>query len=134
MPSVERLEAALRECVAERQALHEEGAGRAELEENRLELVRLQSQLSRDLIYRRMGVTGRSRESGLAFVQAAAADCGCDSKEETLESRHARHSGRTLRATGAAGLEPATPGFGDHSGEAGRVAQGHFMRRSRRVG
>jgi hypothetical protein len=65
MPSVERLEAALRECVAERQALHEEGAGRAELEENRLELVRLQSQLSRDLIYRRMGVTGRSRSQVL---------------------------------------------------------------------
>jgi hypothetical protein len=52
MASVERLKAALRDLVAERQALHERGAVRGELEANRLQLVGRQQQLSRALIDR----------------------------------------------------------------------------------
>jgi hypothetical protein len=52
MPSVECLQAALRVLVAERQALHERGAGHDELETNRLQLVFRQQQLSRALIDR----------------------------------------------------------------------------------
>ena len=52
MASVERLQAALRVLVAERQALHERGAVRDELEANRLRLVGRQQQLSLALIDR----------------------------------------------------------------------------------
>jgi hypothetical protein len=52
MASVESLHAALRVLVAERQALHERGAVRDELEANRLQLVGRQQQLSRALIDR----------------------------------------------------------------------------------
>jgi hypothetical protein len=52
MASVECLQAALRVLVAERQSLHERGAGRDELELNRLQLVGRQQQLSRALIDR----------------------------------------------------------------------------------
>jgi hypothetical protein len=52
MASVERLQAALRVLVAERQALHERSAVRDELEANRLQLVGRQQQLSRALIDR----------------------------------------------------------------------------------
>jgi hypothetical protein len=52
MPSVECLQATLRVLVAERQALHERGAGRDALETNRLQLVFRQQQLSRALIDR----------------------------------------------------------------------------------
>jgi hypothetical protein len=52
MASVERLQVALRVLVAERQALHERGAVRDELEANRLQLVGRQQQLSRALIDR----------------------------------------------------------------------------------
>jgi hypothetical protein len=52
MPSVECLQATLRVLVAERQALHERGAGHDELETNRLQLVFRQQQLSRALIDR----------------------------------------------------------------------------------
>ena len=52
MASVERLQVALRVLVAERQALHERGAVRDELEANRLQLVGRQPQLSRALIDR----------------------------------------------------------------------------------
>jgi hypothetical protein len=52
MTSVESLQAALRVLVAERQALHEHGAGAVELETNRLELVGRQQQLSQALIDR----------------------------------------------------------------------------------
>jgi len=41
MPSVQELEAAIRACAAERQALHERGAASDELDRNRLEIVRL---------------------------------------------------------------------------------------------
>ena len=47
MPSVRKLEAAIAACATERQALHERGAGRAELEHNRLELARLERSLAR---------------------------------------------------------------------------------------
>jgi hypothetical protein len=52
MASVESVHAALRELVAERQALHERGALRDELEANRLQLVGRQQELSRALIDR----------------------------------------------------------------------------------
>jgi len=52
MASVERLQADVRVLVAERQALHERGAVRDELEANRLQLVGRQQQLSRALIDR----------------------------------------------------------------------------------
>ena len=54
MASVESLEAALRERVAERQALRERHAGRDVLESNRLEVARLQRRLSRALISRHL--------------------------------------------------------------------------------
>ena len=65
MASVECLQAALRVLVAERQALHDRGAGRVELESNRLELVGRQQQLSVALIdrYGRAGNTGGWSES-----------------------------------------------------------------------
>jgi hypothetical protein len=48
--SVERLELAIRTLVSERLALRELGAGRDELAENRLRLVRLQWRLAKALI------------------------------------------------------------------------------------
>jgi hypothetical protein len=55
MASFEDLQEAIRVLVAERQALHAHDADRAQLESNRLELVRRQQQLSHALIdrYRR---------------------------------------------------------------------------------
>ena len=50
MASVERIQDVLRVLVAERQALHDSGAGRDELESNRLELVARQQQFSHALI------------------------------------------------------------------------------------
>jgi hypothetical protein len=50
MASAESLQQEVRRLVAERQALHERGATRDELEANRLELVRRQQELSRALI------------------------------------------------------------------------------------
>jgi hypothetical protein len=52
MASVEDLQEAVRVLTAERQALHARDADRAELESNRLELVRRQQQLSHALIDR----------------------------------------------------------------------------------
>ena len=52
MSSVECLVAALGVLVAERQAMRDRNAGRAELESNRLEVVRRQRQLSKALIDR----------------------------------------------------------------------------------
>jgi hypothetical protein len=52
MTSVEHLQATLRVLVAERQALHQRGAVRYELEANRLQLVGRQQELSRALIDR----------------------------------------------------------------------------------
>ena len=52
MPSVESVQTALRVLVAERQALHQRGAVRGELEANRLQLVGRQQELSRALIDR----------------------------------------------------------------------------------
>jgi hypothetical protein len=48
--SVEQLEEGIRGLVRERQALRDRGAGRSQLESNRLELVRLQWQYSYALI------------------------------------------------------------------------------------
>jgi hypothetical protein len=60
MPSVQELEAAIRACAAERQALHERDAAADELERNRLEIVSLQWQLSRAWIERRRSETDRA--------------------------------------------------------------------------
>lgn len=50
MTSVDQLEREIRMQVAEREALHERGASRDELEQNRLRLVRLQARLTKKLI------------------------------------------------------------------------------------
>jgi hypothetical protein len=47
---VQQLTDTLRRLVAKRQALRDNGAGRGELERNRLEIVRRQQELSRALI------------------------------------------------------------------------------------
>ena len=60
MPSVEGIEAAIRACTAQRQALREHGAGPAQLEQNRLELVRLHRRLARAWIDRHLSETGRA--------------------------------------------------------------------------
>jgi hypothetical protein len=52
MADVECLQEAVRTLVKERQALHDRGAGREELESNRLELAGRQRELSRALIDR----------------------------------------------------------------------------------
>jgi hypothetical protein len=52
MADIECLHEALRTLVEERQALHDRGAGRDELESNRLELAARQRELSRALIDR----------------------------------------------------------------------------------
>jgi hypothetical protein len=52
MASVEGIQDVLRALVAERQALHDRGARREELESNRLELVRRQHELARAMIAR----------------------------------------------------------------------------------
>jgi len=52
MAEVDCLQEAIRKLVRERQALHDRNAGRAELESNRVELVRRQWQLSHALIAR----------------------------------------------------------------------------------
>jgi len=55
MANVECIERAIRILLTEREALHEQGAGRDELESNRLELVGRQQQLSHALIDRYVG-------------------------------------------------------------------------------
>ena len=54
MASVESLQQALRELVAEQQTLRERSAGRDALESNRLEVVRRQRELSHALIDRHL--------------------------------------------------------------------------------
>ena len=65
MASFEDLHEAVRALVAERQALHARDADRAELESNRLELVRRQQQLSHALIERCL----RRPERDAAYIQ-----------------------------------------------------------------
>ena len=58
MANLDCLQEAVRTLVAERQALHDRGASRDELESNRLELARRQQQVSHALIdryFRRAG-------------------------------------------------------------------------------
>ena len=54
MASVEGLQKELRLLVAERQAMRERGAGRDELESNRLDLAQRQQELSHALIDRHL--------------------------------------------------------------------------------
>ena len=61
MASVDSLQQAVRQLVAERQALHERGASNDELEANRLELVCRQQQLSRALIESHLRSAARER-------------------------------------------------------------------------
>ena len=50
MASVAQIEREIRTVVAARQALHDRGAGRDELEQNRRRLARLEARLTRQLI------------------------------------------------------------------------------------
>lgn len=59
MAKVECIERAIRMLLTEREALREQGAGRHELESNRLELVGRQQQLSHALIDRYVGHDAR---------------------------------------------------------------------------
>ncbi len=77
MASVEELQQAIRTLVSERQALRDVGAGRDELEQNRLRLIRLQSRLTKELLERHFAAdpaTGRGhRRAGWRTLLAGAA-------------------------------------------------------------
>jgi hypothetical protein len=60
MASVDGLHEEVRVLVAERQAMRERGAGRDELESNRLELAQRQRQLSHALIHCHLRDPGRA--------------------------------------------------------------------------
>ena len=60
MASVDCLQNALRRLVAERQEMRERGAGRDELEANRIELGERERDLSRALIDRYAGAQGQA--------------------------------------------------------------------------
>ena len=55
MASVDLLEREISRLVAERQALHDLGAGRDQLEQNRLQLIRLQALLTKQVIESHLG-------------------------------------------------------------------------------
>ena len=64
MSSVDLLEREIGRLVAERQALHDLGAGRDQLEQNRLQLIRLQALLTKQVIESHLAARPSGRALG----------------------------------------------------------------------
>lgn len=122
MASVECIREALRTLVAERQALHERGAGREELESNRLELAGRQQQLSHALIDRHLRRDKRPvhvRRSDLSDAPVLARLAAISAQPDTPSGRYlvAEVGGKVIAAApldgGVGPLDDRSPSTAD---------------------